>query len=232
MDNLIVGLGNPGAQYQRTRHNVGFMVLERLSELARAPLSRSKFNAFYGTGDLGGKSVALLTPQTFMNASGRAVGPAAHFFQVQAPQIIVVHDDLDLPFGTLRLKVGGGHGGHNGLRSIMGEGGVDAGFVRLRFGIGRPAHGDPADYVLGTFKPNEQEWLPGLIDNAATAIEAVLRLGVARAMNQLNTPPEKRAKKEKQEGEKSAKSEKSAQKATEQKSEVVENSQEESVSKQ
>ncbi len=202
MDNLIVGLGNPGAQYQRTRHNVGFMVLERLSERAHAPLSRSKFNALYGTGELGGKSVALLAPQTFMNASGRAVGPAAHFFQVEAPQIIVVHDDLDLPFGTLRLKVGGGHGGHNGLRSIMGEGGVAAGFVRLRFGIGRPDHNDAADYVLSPFKSEEQEWLPGLLDDAATAIEAVLRQGVARTMNQLNTPPEKRAKAVKSDAEK------------------------------
>lgn len=186
MNSLIVGLGNPGPQYSQSRHNIGFMVTDRLASLERIDLGKSKFNSHYGTGNCAGESVALLQPQTFMNLSGRAVFPAAQFFQIPPEKVIVIHDDLDLPFRTLKIKFGGGHGGHNGLRSIISEG-LGADFIRVRVGIGRPPAGDPADYVLGHFTQEEREWLPGLIDEAAEAVEKILSLGLQKAMNQVNT---------------------------------------------
>ncbi len=188
MDHFIVGLGNPGPQYAKTRHNIGFMVTDRLADQQRLDLNRCKFNARYGSGNAFGRSLLVMQPQTFMNLSGRAVRPAADFFQIPEEQMLVVHDDLDLPFGTLKLKFGGGHGGHNGLRSLMTEG-FKGQFVRLRFGIGRPTCPDTADYVLGRFTPEEQEWLPGLIDDAVLAIEKWITLGLQKAMNQVNTKP-------------------------------------------
>ncbi|MEZ4469771.1 MAG: aminoacyl-tRNA hydrolase [bacterium] len=182
---LVVGLGNPGPRYAGNRHNVGFMVVDRLGDGAGLPLSRSRFNGRYATGSLEGRSVALLEPETFMNLSGQAVSPARSFFNVEVGNILVIHDELDLPFGTLRLKVGGGHAGHNGLRSIVAQLGT-ADFARLRVGIGRPQHGAVSDYVLSDFTREEREWLPDLLDRATEAVRLALREGPRMAMNVIN----------------------------------------------
>ena len=134
----------------------------------------------------GGESVVLLKPQTYMNLSGRSVVPARSFFDVAIEDILVVHDELDLPYGRLRLKKGGGHAGHNGLRSIGSEMGAN-GFCRLRVGIGRPVHGDVSNYVLSDFgRDDEQAWLPDLIERASGALKMAVKHGVASAMNEVN----------------------------------------------
>ena len=184
---LIVGLGNPEPRYAKNRHNVGFMVLDALANEARIAVSRSKFKGLYGTGEIAGKSVVLLKPLTFMNLSGRSVAPAAKFFGVPPERVMVIHDELDLPYGTLRLKSGGGHAGHNGLRSMVAEFGGNKGFQRLRVGIGRPVHGTVSNYVLSDFSAGEErDWLPDLVERAANALETALRLGMKAAMNEVH----------------------------------------------
>lgn len=184
---LLVGLGNPGSRYAANRHNVGFMVLEHLAAAAGIPLARSKFKATYGTGDWEVPSLVLLEPQTFMNLSGQSVSQARSFFDVELSRILVVHDELDLPFATVRLKIGGGHAGHNGLRSIMAELG-SGDFARLRVGIGRPPPGKAqvADFVLQDFAPDQKPFVPDLLDRGVAAIRLALQQGVAKAMNTVN----------------------------------------------
>jgi PTH1 family peptidyl-tRNA hydrolase len=183
---LIVGLGNPGPQYARNRHNVGFMVLDRLAGDLGIAVDRAKFKGRFGTGDADGRQVALLEPQTYMNLSGESVSPARSFFGVEPADILVIHDELDLPYGTLRLKVGGGHAGHNGLRSIIEQLGRND-FVRLRVGIGRPTRGSVEKYVLSDFAPgDEQAFLPDLIERGVAAVRLAIQQGAARAMNQVN----------------------------------------------
>ncbi len=177
---LVAGLGNPGPQYAGNRHNIGFMVADELARRAGETF-RDKFNARMARGQLSGQDAVLLEPLTFMNRSGTSIAAAATFFKVDIGQVIVIHDELDLPFGALRIKVGGGHGGHNGLRSIFQHLGQD--FVRIRCGIGRPAHGDVTGYVLGDFSADERPHLAQLIDTAADAVESVLRVGPGPAMN-------------------------------------------------
>jgi PTH1 family peptidyl-tRNA hydrolase len=182
---LIVGLGNPGKKYAKNRHNVGFMVAERLRSARGLPDFKEKWNALWTKGD----SFALLEPQTFMNLSGDSVQPAAAFLKVEPAAIVVVHDELDLPWKDVRLKVGGGHAGHNGLRSIIGRLGTPE-FVRVRVGIGRPPpgwKGDVADFVLHDFDPIEAAELPDVVDRAVDAVERVVRDGVQAAMNAVNT---------------------------------------------
>ena len=182
---LIVGLGNPGPRYQGTRHNIGFDVLESIASEARIPLGREKFKGRYGTGELAGNPVVLLTPLTFMNRSGESVAPAMKFFQIPLSRVIVVHDELEFPFERLRLKQGGGHAGHNGLRSIIERcGGRD--FLRLRVGIGRPKHGAVADYVLAPFSAEERPFVAPLAERGAGAVQLLLREGLSAAMNQLH----------------------------------------------
>ena len=147
---LIVGLGNPGPKYSWTRHNAGFMVLDELARRAGIAVSRKTFSGFFGEGTYRGERLLLLKPQTFMNLSGRSVNPALHFHRLSLQDLIVIHDDLDIPFGRVKLKDGGGHAGHNGLRSLMQELGGGQ-FARIRVGVGRPLHGDAADYVLSPF---------------------------------------------------------------------------------
>jgi PTH1 family peptidyl-tRNA hydrolase len=190
---LVVGLGNPGRKYEKNRHNVGFMVVERLAQAHGLGDRREKFSGFWQKGEIatGGKRVpvAVLEPQTFMNCSGDSVQPCAAFLKVEPAEIIVVHDELDLAWGDVRLKVGGGHAGHNGLRSIIGRLGSPD-FVRVRVGIGRPPpgfRGDVADYVLTDFDPMEKAELPDVVDRAVAAVEKVLAGGVAAAMNAVNT---------------------------------------------
>ncbi|WP_456452547.1 aminoacyl-tRNA hydrolase [Hydrogenimonas sp.] len=162
---LIVGLGNPGPQYERTRHNIGFLVVDRLVEETGAhPLSSSSFH-----GDLFKKSDTLfLKPTTYMNRSGVSVQAVKNFYKIELEKVIVVHDDLDLPFGAVRFKKGGGSGGHNGLKSIDATVGSD--YLRVRMGIGKPAYkSQVVDYVLHDFAPEEMAVLPRWIDHAAKA---------------------------------------------------------------
>ena len=185
---LVVGLGNPEPRYAHNRHNVGFMVVDRLAADTGIDAGRQKFNGRHGTGTIEGTPVVLLQPLTFMNLSGQSVSPARSFYDVTPDRIIVIHDELDLPFGTVRLKVGGGHAGHNGLRSIMAELGTGD-FVRIRVGIGRPAKGSVTSYVLGDFAGEDRDWLPDLLERAAKAVRLCLAQGARRAMNTVNAEP-------------------------------------------
>lgn len=188
---LVVGLGNPGRQYASHRHNVGFMVVDELASVCRADAFRSKFNGEYAKGEASGEDVVLLKPQTFMNDSGRSVQAAIAFFKPAIDRVLVIHDELDLPFGTVRLKVGGGHAGHNGLRSIMACIG-NGEFGRLRFGIGRPPpgfRGEVADYVLSSFDGSERAELPDLLKKAGSTVLEVATRGLATAMNVHNVRP-------------------------------------------
>jgi PTH1 family peptidyl-tRNA hydrolase len=179
---LIAGLGNPGTKYQWTRHNAGFLVLDRLADIVRVSVDRTRFNGLYGEGNWLGTRLVLLKPQTFMNLSGRAVAEAARFYKMPPEDVIVVHDDLDLPFGQLRLKAGGGHGGHNGLRSIIAELG-SADFLRLRVGIGRPDKGSAEKYVLTPFSAEETGFVRHVTDGACEALEMLLQEGLPKAMS-------------------------------------------------
>jgi PTH1 family peptidyl-tRNA hydrolase len=202
---LIVGLGNPGDEYKGTRHNVGFDVAEMLADRAGVALSDKKFKARLARARLAGQDVVLMKPGAFMNLSGESVGPAAGFFKVETQGIVVIHDDLDLEVGRLKLKQGGGHGGHNGLRSLM-EHLPDPGFIRVRFGIGRPPpQWDPADYVLSRFKPAEREEVEAAKKEAADAVEAIIRDGLRLAMNVYNRAPAKAEDEKKEEPKPAAK---------------------------
>ena len=182
---LIVGLGNPGPQYSWTRHNAGFMVLDRLSRLSGIPVTRKAFSGLAGDGNWEGERVYLLKPQTFMNLSGRSVAEALRFYKLSLADLIVIHDDLDIPFGQVRLKEGGGHGGHNGLRSLAQELG-SADYARIRIGIGRPAHGDVVNYVLANFAKGEMDALLEILDGALDALEMLLKEGLPKAMSIFN----------------------------------------------
>jgi peptidyl-tRNA hydrolase, PTH1 family len=183
---LVVGLGNPGPQYQDNRHNLGFMVVDDLLGRARGPALRAKFGAEVGEVTLGGKRVLLCKPMQFMNVSGQAVASVAGFWKIPVADVVVVHDELDVPYGRMKLAAGGGPGGHNGIRSIISSLG-DPSFARVRVGIGRPAPGrDPADYVLANFSRAEEKQLAEVRMLAAEAVEAIVADGVATAMNRFN----------------------------------------------
>jgi len=183
---LVVGLGNPGGQYEGNRHNLGFMVVDELRRRSKAGTSKSKFGAELAEGDLAGERVLFCKPMEFMNLSGQAVARVAQFWKVAPASTAVVYDELDLPFGQLKLAVGGGHGGHNGVRSLLGDWGT-ADFHRVRVGIGRPPPGhDLAGYLLSDFSREQQKELPFLIVEAADATEALVRNGLAAAMNKFN----------------------------------------------
>jgi PTH1 family peptidyl-tRNA hydrolase len=183
---LIVGLGNPGTDYAETRHNIGFMVATRLAERSGVALKRKGYQGFYGVGRAAGEEATILLPQTYMNRSGESVAPACQSLGVTPADLIVVHDEIDLEFGCLRIKAGGGHGGHNGLRSIgavLGE----TDYSRLRMGVGRPpAGGDVSAHVLSRFNAVERALLERFIDTATNALEDLIRNGVQDAMNRYN----------------------------------------------
>jgi PTH1 family peptidyl-tRNA hydrolase len=186
---LVVGLGNPGARYVDTRHNVGFLVVDALARRARVDPSKEQLGALVGKGSVGGQPALLAKPQSFMNLSGGPVQQLAAFHKVPLSRLVVVHDELDLPFGDVRVKVGGGHGGHNGLRDLHARLG-SADYARVRVGISRPPREwDTADYVLARWTPDESARLLDVVDAAADAVESVVRDGTAAAMNKLNTRP-------------------------------------------
>jgi peptidyl-tRNA hydrolase, PTH1 family len=186
MAKLIVGLGNPGPQYSWTRHNAGFMVLDRLSHLSGIPVTKKAFSGLSGDGSWGGERLFLLKPQTFMNLSGRSVRDALRFYKLSLADLIVIHDDLDIPFGRLKFKEGGGHGGHNGLRSLAQELG-SSDYLRIRVGIGRPPFGDTVNYVLANFAKNEMDALLEVVDGAVDALELLLKEGLPKAMSIFNS---------------------------------------------
>ena len=182
---LLVGLGNPGAKYEATRHNVGFMVAETVAQRHRVALKKKGYQGRYGVGTVAGEQTTILLPQEFMNNSGSSVNAAYQSLGVVPGDLIVIYDDLDLPFGRLRIKREGGHGGHNGIRDILAILGRKD-FIRLRVGIGRPEFGDVTGHVLGTFSALEQKHLSQLLDAGADAVEKIIAAGVLEAMNIFN----------------------------------------------
>jgi peptidyl-tRNA hydrolase, PTH1 family len=184
---LVVGLGNPGDNYARTRHNLGFMVADLLAARLGAKFKAHKRSgAEVVSGRLAGRSVLLAKPRCFMNESGRQVGPLAKFYSVAPADTIVIHDDLDLEFGRIRLKIGGGEGGHNGLRSVVAALGTKD-FQRVRIGIGRPpGRKDPAAFVLENFTAAERAEVPTICEQAADATEALIELGLEPAQNRIH----------------------------------------------
>jgi PTH1 family peptidyl-tRNA hydrolase len=187
---LVVGLGNPGPNYARTRHNLGFMVADRLAERIGSKFKAHKRSgAEVATGRLRGRAMVLARPRCYMNESGRQVGPLAKFYSVPPGDIIVIHDDLDLDFGRIRLKCGGGEGGHNGLRSIAAVLGSKD-FHRVRVGIGRPpGRKDPVAFVLEPFTGRERGEVPAICEQAADATELLIELGLEPAQNVVHTWP-------------------------------------------
>lgn len=184
---LIVGLGNPGPEYARHRHNVGFMIADLIAQRAGLRFSRHRrvaADVAEGRLRIGGPRIVLVKPLTFMNLSGGPVTGLAQFYKVPVDQVIAVHDELDVPFEQLRLKQGGGEGGHNGLRSMSTSLGSKD-YVRVRFGIGRPpGRQNPADFVLSDFTTVERKELDFFIDRAADAVEMVIERGLEPAQNQ------------------------------------------------
>ena len=179
---LLVGLGNPGAKYERTRHNVGFRVAQEAARKLAIDLGQTRWNALLGTA----RDVSVILPQTYMNASGESAGHAARFWKIQPQELVVVHDDMDLEFGRIQVKVGGGDGGHNGLRSLKQHLGTGE-YVRVRFGVGRPPPmWEGADWVLAKFSSEEEEQLQSLVPQAADAAVAALVEGPVLAMNRFN----------------------------------------------
>ena len=180
---LIVGLGNPGSEYAQTRHNLGFMLVDKLAAEAGASVKRSECRSLVGNATIQDRRVMLIKPQTFMNLSGEAVGCLNQKYELDATSLIVISDDLALPFGSIRLRERGSAGGHNGLKSIIGVLGTNE-FVRLRIGI-QPEHplSDAKRFVLDEFSKTERESLPEILERAATALRSVLRDGIAKAMS-------------------------------------------------
>jgi peptidyl-tRNA hydrolase, PTH1 family len=181
---IVVGLGNPGTQYRMSRHNIGFQVVDRLAQINHISIRTKRFRSLYGTGWIDFQQVLLSKPMTFMNRSGEAVKKATDFFHLRMEDLIVVHDDLDLPFGRLHFKRRGGDGGHQGIRSIIERMGGNN-FLRLKVGIGRPPQGmDSADYVLDVFDKIEQSLLDQTLSHAAESLKVMLLEGLEKAMNQ------------------------------------------------
>lgn len=186
---LIVGLGNPGDKYAETRHNAGEWLVERLAR--RFGVSLNPENKFFGKTArtlINGKEVRFLVPTTFMNLSGKAVAALAGFYRIKPEEILVIHDELDLPPGTAKLKQGGGHGGHNGLKDIVAQLGNSNNFYRLRLGIGHPGHRDlVAGYVLNKPSPADRGSLEKALDEATDCVEMIFKDGIVKATNRLNS---------------------------------------------
>lgn len=183
---MVVGLGNPGPEYESSRHNMGFRVVDALTGRAGMSLTRFRYRSLFVRGSLHGVQVLLVKPLTFMNESGFAVSRWQRTLHLEANRIIVVHDDLDLPLSQLRIKIGGGHGGHKGVRSVQKEMG-SADFLRVKVGIGRPWEGqDVVEHVLGIFEECEGDTIQVVVQRAADAVEVLLQEGLEVAMNRYN----------------------------------------------
>lgn len=193
---IIVGLGNPGATYEWTRHNIGFLAVDCIADKANISLNKKSHNAVWSRGRILESIVIIAKPQTFMNLSGEAVKSLADFFCIDSENIIVIYDDVDLEFGTIRIRKKGGSGGHRGMQSIIEQLGTKD-FPRIRLGIGRPKEkepesqrvkesGDIADYVLSPFSSEEEDKLPEIFDRTNEAVETILKHGIEKAMNRFN----------------------------------------------
>ncbi|BBW98101.1 aminoacyl-tRNA hydrolase [Geobacillus sp. FSL W8-0032] len=183
---LFVGLGNPGKEYEQTRHNIGFFVIDELAKRWGVSLTVAKFRGLFGTAVVNGKKVALCKPLTYMNLSGECVRPLMDYYGIALDDIIVIYDDLDLPPGKIRLRLKGSSGGHNGVKSLIRHLGTEQ-FKRIRIGIGRPTNGQPvADYVLSRFTDEEQGAVETAVLRAADACEQALSVPFAQVMNDFN----------------------------------------------
>lgn len=183
---LVVGLGNPGREYRETRHNIGFMVVDRLAEVEGIKLTKVQSKAIVGIGKIGDQKVILAKPQTFMNLSGQAVTALMRFYKVLPARLIVAHDDVDLPFGQIRMRPGGGSAGQKGIGSIIEKLGSQD-FARLRMGVGRPpGQQDAASFVLQPFHAGDRDFLPEFINRGAEAIKSFMLEGIDTAMNRYN----------------------------------------------
>ena len=184
---LIVGLGNPGTQYEHTRHNAGFMVVDKLAGDFGIALSKSKYDVRYGRGLIEGHEVMLAKPMAFMNLSGPPVQKLAAYFKIPSGDMLIIHDDIDLAFERLKIKEKGGHGGHKGLKSIINAVGEDE-FVRLRIGVGRSETGSSvSDHVLGPFYDDERKLLDSILKRARDAVVTILTEGSKIGMNRFNS---------------------------------------------
>ncbi len=182
---LVVGLGNPGSRYANTRHNVGFMVLDRLARRCNVDINKKQCNALTGLGTMAGHRVCLAKPQTYMNLSGEAVSCLARFYKVSPKDMLVIYDDRDLPVGRIRLREKGSAGGHRGLQSIIGMLGTSD-IPRLRIGIGRPEEMEAVDHVLGRFSAEERPLIEEALERSLEAVEVALAEGMEAAMNKFN----------------------------------------------
>ena len=184
---LIVFLGNPGPRYEMTRHNAGFMAADAMAKEKNVNINKARFKALTATCDIGGESVLLMKPQTFMNLSGDAVAQAVRFYKIPPEHVIVVSDEVSLPIGKLRIRTKGSAGGHNGLKDIIAKLGTDA-FPRIRIGVGAPPHPDydMADWVLSSFKNQDAEDMLAAAERAAQAAQCYITQGAERAMNRFN----------------------------------------------
>jgi len=183
---LIAGLGNPGIEYEETRHNVGFMIIDCIASAYGIAFSnKGKFKSLLGRGTMGGVSVILLKPRTFMNRSGVAVKAVQDYFNIPISNLLVIYDDINLPFGHIRIRRSGGTGGHNGMRSIM-DHIQSSEFPRIRVGIGEPRRGDVSDFVLNRFTGEEKKGLEEVIEMAKGAARMIQIEGIEKAMNAFN----------------------------------------------
>lgn len=184
---LIVFLGNPGLKYEGTRHNAGFMAADAMAREKNISINRARFKALTATVDIGGDSVMLMKPQTFMNLSGEAVIQAVRFYKIPPEHVIVVSDEISLPIGKLRIRVKGSAGGHNGLKNIIAHLGTDA-FPRVKVGVGAPSHPDydMVDWVIGSFSAQEKKIVDEALDRALDAAECIISRGVTEAQNRFN----------------------------------------------
>lgn len=182
----IVGLGNPGSRYENTRHNVGFDTVELISRRHNIKITKLKHKALYGDGDIGAQRVILAKPQTFMNLSGESVREIVEWYKIPAKNIIIIYDDIDLPIGKLRLRPKGSAGTHNGMKSVIYQIKSDE-FPRVRIGVDRPPEGwDLANYVLSRFSSDDKKKVEEAIENAADAVETIIKFGINSAMNKYN----------------------------------------------
>ncbi len=184
---LLVGLGNPGSKYESTRHNMGFLAVDKLAEVEHFKFNKLRFKAWTATAELGGEKVLVMKPQTYMNLSGEAVGEAARFYKIPPEHVLVISDDISLPIGKLRIRANGSAGGHNGLKNIIQHLGSDQ-FPRIKVGVGMPENADYdiADWVTGRPMGAEQKPLMEALDKAVAAVPVLIRDGVEKAQNKFN----------------------------------------------
>lgn len=193
---IIVGLGNPGKQYENTRHNMGFLAVDLLAEKYNIDVNKMKFKALVGEGRIAGQKVLLVKPQTYMNLSGEAVRQAMDFYKIEPEELIVIYDDIDIPTGTFRIRKKGSPGTHNGMRNIFQHIQTND-FPRIRVGIGSGKKDNLAGYVTGGISKNEQEILADVLKNSADAAACIIEKGIDKAMNEYNVRPNKEKKEKK-----------------------------------